>query len=201
MSEGIRTSRLQLGLILLISLTPLVFAWIAYSVPGVMGVKKTMNYGTLVVPPVPVGDIKLAPADNKRPGPALEAIKGRWVLIHTLPEGTCGDVCRGSLSSTAKIRLMMNKDLIRIKRLLVSITDYPKNLQSALSSNGGEVVFAQVDNAFMDRLSRVSDRAADAGVVYLMDPLGNLMMWYAPGFDPYGMHKDLQRLLKVSQIG
>jgi hypothetical protein len=34
-----------------------------------------------------------------------------------------------------------------------------------------------------------------------MDPLGNLMMQYDPGFDPYDVKKDLKKLLKISQIG
>ena len=35
----------------------------------------------------------------------------------------------------------------------------------------------------------------------LMDPQGNLVLYYPPGFDPYGLVKDLKHLLKVSQIG
>jgi hypothetical protein len=34
-----------------------------------------------------------------------------------------------------------------------------------------------------------------------MDPFANVMMWYPPDFDPYGVVRDLQRLLKISQIG
>jgi cytochrome oxidase Cu insertion factor (SCO1/SenC/PrrC family) len=37
--------------------------------------------------------------------------------------------------------------------------------------------------------------------VYIIDPLGNLMMYYPPGAEPGGMLKDLQKLLKYSQIG
>jgi hypothetical protein len=37
--------------------------------------------------------------------------------------------------------------------------------------------------------------------IYLVDPLGNLMMSYPGDADATGMKKDLQRLLKVSQIG
>jgi hypothetical protein len=37
--------------------------------------------------------------------------------------------------------------------------------------------------------------------VYLVDPLGNLMMYYLPDANPRGMIKDLHRLLKYSRIG
>ncbi|GAB6140988.1 hypothetical protein JCM14076_17170 [Methylosoma difficile] len=39
------------------------------------------------------------------------------------------------------------------------------------------------------------------GMLLLMDPLGNLMMQYESGFDPYKVKKDLMQLLRISQIG
>ncbi len=39
------------------------------------------------------------------------------------------------------------------------------------------------------------------GRIYVIDPLGNLMMFYPDDAVPTGMKKDLERLLKVSQIG
>ncbi|NBV74837.1 MAG: hypothetical protein EBR59_02325 [Methylococcaceae bacterium] len=35
----------------------------------------------------------------------------------------------------------------------------------------------------------------------IMDPLGNLMMRYAAGYDPYKVRNDLSKLLRISQIG
>jgi hypothetical protein len=44
--------------------------------------------------------------------------------------------------------------------------------------------------------------ALDApGRVYLIDPIGNLVLSYAPDADPSGMRKDLARLLRLSQVG
>jgi hypothetical protein len=37
--------------------------------------------------------------------------------------------------------------------------------------------------------------------VYLIDPLGNLMMSFAPGSKPKGMLTDLKRLLGLSHVG
>jgi hypothetical protein len=39
------------------------------------------------------------------------------------------------------------------------------------------------------------------GRVYLVDPIGNLVLSYAPDADPSGMRKDLARLLRLSQVG
>jgi hypothetical protein len=37
--------------------------------------------------------------------------------------------------------------------------------------------------------------------VYLIDPLGNVMMFYGPAAKPKGMLEDLKRLLRLSSIG
>ena len=36
--------------------------------------------------------------------------------------------------------------------------------------------------------------------VYLIDPLGNIMLFYAAGFDPNDLKKDLKRLLTWSKL-
>lgn len=198
MSERLKPDRLKLGLIVLISVAPLLVAWLAYSNARFIAGRDTMNYGNLVVPPVPVRDIE---AEWTDPGDLFDSIRGRWVLIHPLADGKCDEACSGSLISTAKIRLMMNKDLMRIARLLVSNRKISADLQGAASRHGGKVMFARLDNRFINRLISISGSDTGGGSVFLVDPLGNLMMWYPPGFDPYGMHKDLKRLLSVSQIG
>jgi hypothetical protein len=43
--------------------------------------------------------------------------------------------------------------------------------------------------------------AAEPPRVYLIDPLGNLMMSYAPGVKAKGMLEDMKRLLRLSSIG
>ena len=40
-----------------------------------------------------------------------------------------------------------------------------------------------------------------AARVYLVDPLGNLMLSYAPDANPKGMLDDLKRLLRLSHVG
>jgi len=57
---------------------------------------------------------------------------------------------------------------------------------------------AQCDEACRETLA-VGDFAA--GDVYLVDPLGNLMMHFPKQTGMQGMQEDLKRLLRVSRIG
>jgi hypothetical protein len=42
---------------------------------------------------------------------------------------------------------------------------------------------------------------AQAGGIYIVDPLGNLMLRYAPGAPDRALLDDLKRLLRLSHIG
>ena len=49
--------------------------------------------------------------------------------------------------------------------------------------------------------STASDFSAQiAGSSYLIDPIGNIMLFYSAGFDPNDLNKDLKRLLKWSKL-
>ena len=56
------------------------------------------------------------------------------------------------------------------------------------------------DEPLLDLLPNVSG-AVNAHRVYLIDPLGNLMMFYTPEAKPKGMLDDMKRLLRLSSIG
>ena len=51
-------------------------------------------------------------------------------------------------------------------------------------------------------LAREGEGRADVvNRIYLIDPIGNLVLSYQPDSDPSKMRRDLSRLLRVSQIG
>jgi hypothetical protein len=53
----------------------------------------------------------------------------------------------------------------------------------------------------VQKLKKIRNTDIPEGMLFLMDPFGNLMMQYEPGFDPYKVKKDLGKLLRISQIG
>jgi hypothetical protein len=56
-----------------------------------------------------------------------------------------------------------------------------------------------------DRLSELLDSKRPTGIApggyYLVDPLGNLVLYFSPETDPSDMVEDIKRLLKQSRIG
>ena len=144
--------------------------------PGTSG-----NYGTLLSPrPVAV--------------PAVAALKGRWVLVQ-FDGGACGEACERKLYLMRQARRAQGREMQRVERLwLVTDAVHPKaELVAAIEGT----VIAPAGAAAREFPSERSP----ADHVYLIDPLGNLMMRFPQNPDPMRVIKDLQRLLRASQFG
>ena len=70
-----------------------------------------------------------------------------------------------------------------------------------LAEHPGLWVARTADAAWTGALPPARAGAATDAYVYLIDPLGNLVLRYDETFNPKGMLKDLGRLLKYSRIG
>jgi cytochrome oxidase Cu insertion factor (SCO1/SenC/PrrC family) len=170
-------ARTKLLLIFLACAAPFAFAWAAWYfgwAPGAAG-----NYGELVEP-------------RGVSGAPLPALRGKWVMV-MFDTAACDSYCEKKLYYMRQVRRAQGKEQGRVERLWV-ITDGGKPRAKLLTAIEGTHV------------SRGSP--APAGFpgeprdhVYLVDPLGNLMMRFPRDPDPSKMLKDLQRLLKYSRIG
>jgi len=94
------------------------------------------------------------------------------------------------------------------QQLLVSDTNIGRELignilgqENAQISLDSDLIRLVPKQTIIDRLNQATNNGLADGMLFLIDPLGNVMMWYGPGFDPYKVKSDLLHLLKISQIG
>lgn len=196
----LRRNRLVIVTIALICIVPFAIAWYLATNPELVQDRKKGNYGHLITPARPFSYEDF----SARPVTAVEnlpEIKGRWVLIQIAPDGGCGAVCRDTVHKTGQLRLMLNKELTRVRRLLLVPGGEPRPDIQAITAADQTLLAAGLSEDVRKRLTEAVGTDLADGLVILMDPFANVMMWYAPGFDPYGALRDLQRLLRVSQIG
>ena len=96
---------------------------------------------------------------------------------------------------------MMGKDIARIRRVAaISV----KSTEPALSGEWHEdarLLKIQTTPQMQQKLANIFHGSLSEGAMLIMDPLGNLMMKYSAGFDPYQVKNDLSKLLRISQIG
>ena len=176
--EPVKRGRVKLALIGAFFFLPVVagtLAWWLDLVPGSAG-----NYGTLLTP---------------RPLAPLAALKGKWVLVQ-FDRGACDAWCERKLYIMRQARRAQGREMQRVERLwLVTDTERPRaELLTAIEGTRIAPADAALAGTFPAERS-VADH------IYLVDPLGNLMMRFPRDPDPSRLIKDLQRLLKVSQFG
>lgn len=215
-----------LVLIILISLAPVVFALLAYYVPA-LGLRPdgSNNYGTLVNPqrPVPAqGQWALQELDGKPL--ELADFHGQWVLL-TADASACPESCVRKLFILRNSHASQGKDVTRMARVWFVMDDGPIDPQILDAYRGTHIVRA--DPQDLDRFlttltvpagaasaaATESDTDTEAGSsgasaderlkqpMWVIDPLGNLMMEFPPQADPHQVRDDLRKLLRNSRIG
>jgi cytochrome oxidase Cu insertion factor (SCO1/SenC/PrrC family) len=180
---------------------PLIIAFALYY--GVEGWRPSgqTNHGELVQPPQPLPEIDLA-SGNALPL-AASVFKGKWTLVY-VGAGECDARCREALTLMRQTRLALNDDLPRVQRVFLVTqaccdtpylqTEHEGLLVGLLEGEGG----AQFREVFQAAVPEPIDQA---GRIYIVDPLGNLMMSYPRNSEPKGLLIDMKKLLKLSHIG
>ena len=185
-----RKKLISLWLIIAVAVAPVAASYLAYYFwqPG-----RTVNYGELLEAG-PLPDPKLALADGTPF--RLSQLRGKWVLV-TVDSGRCDANCDGKLLYMRQLRLTQGKDRERVERVWLISDEVAPRAEVVAQYQGTWLVRAAgpgLPGLFPAR-GPVSDH------IYVMDPLGNLMMRYPRDPDPRRMIKDLTRLLKASQVG
>lgn len=184
-----RKSNLTLWLILAVCIAPIFAATIVqrYFPP-----ESRMNYGDLVEP-VPLTDRPLQTLDGKPF--AMSSLRGKWLMIHA-DSGACLPACVEKLWKIRQLRLTQGNDMERIERIWL-ITDQAP-IDPTLQKEFAGTLMLRASAEFVRQLPAKSTPNAH---IWLADPLGNVMLRYPEDADPNRIKKDLNRLLKVSQIG
>jgi hypothetical protein len=195
-----KRNRQVVVLIFLLCLVPFSIAWYLAKNPQWIQDRDKTNYGHLIHPPVPLdyADLLAIPLSAAEHMPEA---KGHWVMLQVASTHVCGRPCRDTAFKTGQLRLLLNKELTRVRRLL--LVPGPADVSSLreLMEADPTLLIAELSEPMERKLREALGRPPTEGSVLLLDPFANLMMWYEPGFDPYGALRDQRKLLRVSQIG
>lgn len=154
--------------------------------------QSTANYGELLLPPALVTEVALARDDGKLF--RFSELRGKWVLIAS-DSGACPEACLAKLTLMRQVRLALGRNALRVDRVFVA--DDIRALDRAALAPFPGMVITSIPPGMVLPAQPVNDRA----YIYLVDPNGNVMMRFPAASDPRRMLKDLERLLKASQIG
>lgn len=189
--------RLMLLFIIACFMVPLVAAWwlVGHWTPAGTG-----QHGELLDPARPLPVLRFTPLDEG--GLDGMALRGRWGLVYVGSAAACDASCRTALYDLRQVRLALGKDIGRVKTVLL-FDDVPAaELRQWLATEHAAMVVGVADFAARTELTGAFPTPGATGEwIYLLDPLGNLLMRYPAGGEPRGMLEDLRRLLRLSKIG
>jgi hypothetical protein len=128
-------------------------------------------------------------------------LKGKWTLLY-LGAGGCSAGCRTDLYNTRQVRAALGADRERVRR--VFLAEGACCDLAWLHAQQPDLITVQASAAaapLTTILEHAGHTPAAADRVYLIDPLGNLMMCYGVDARPKGMLEDLKKLLRLSHVG
>jgi hypothetical protein len=189
-----RRGRLIMLALLLVCAAPVIASYLTYYVIRPEG---RTNYGTLVNPLRDVSQLSGQALDGTQAG--IAQFRGKWLLL-TGSDAVCEANCEHRLYLMRQLRLTTGKDRDRVERVWI----VPPGTQPGaelLREHEGLKVIRSADDAL-----QAAGFAAEAGArpqdhVWIVDPLGNLVLRYPASPDPNKMKKDLHKLLRASRIG
>jgi hypothetical protein len=188
-ARNLRTLAVLAGLFLL----PLAGSFFAYYATGWRPVGH-VNHGTLITPPRPLPAVLLVGAEETR----AAAFRGLWSLVY-VGDGACDDDCRATLYFMRQTRLGLGNDMTRVARVFVVTSNCCEREALARTEPGLTLVDATPGSAA--QLAAQFPADGRAHTLFVVDPLGNLMMSYDARSNPHGLLEDLKKLLRLSHIG
>ncbi|MGZ8186106.1 MAG: hypothetical protein ACXWTL_06650 [Methylobacter sp.] len=198
MDKQQKKNRILILVIFSMSIIPFLIAWGLKQNPEIL--KGRTNNGQLITPPVPTERNDLTGFDQFSADNMTE-LSGHWLIVNVIPTSDCNERCLAAIYKTKQLQLMMSKDLTRTRRIAIIFKDVAPEIASRWWQEDRFLLKVKPNDALVKKITEIRQGAVPDGMLFLMDPLGNLMMQYEPGFDPYKVKSDLTHLLRISQIG
>ena len=190
-----RAALIGLGLIFL---GPLVLAWTLYGA-GIWRPTGQVNHGVLLDPPATVPEVSLELVSGGRTDE--EFLRRRWTMLYLTRNG-CDPACLDTLANMRQVRLSLGRYADRIERVLLVDGPAPQaSVAELLESEHPGLLIPMASGDNSRELVGMLVEAGAAGSIYVIDPLGNLLLSYASDVEAADLKEDLKRLLRLSRIG
>ena len=154
------------------------------------------NFGTLIEPQRPLPDVTAATLEGKPVN--LRSLKGQWLFI-SVAGAACDEACAKRLYLQRQLRESLGKEKDRLD--WVWLINDGQAVPQALLPGLKEATVLRVPAADLAAWLVAQDGAALGDHLYVVDPMGNLMMRFPAGLDTETAPKakrDLDRLMRAS---
>ncbi len=187
--------RWKLFAVIAICAAPVIASYLTYYVIKPTG---RTNYGDFIESALHSIPSELATTSlDGKPMP-LKDLEGKWIMLQ-VDSGNCAELCRTKLYDMRQLRLTQGRERDRIERVWLITDDAP--LDTVLMREYDGTRMLRTNAAAAAKWLPAATGATDADHLYLIDPLGRLMMRFPKNANPNKIKKDLGRVLAASSIG
>ncbi|HAU42259.1 MAG TPA: hypothetical protein DCW50_09450 [Gammaproteobacteria bacterium] len=197
LSNSVRNrKRLTLIALMALFLSPVLAAWLW--TPDTF-----RNRGELIDPPQPLVNVPMISPDGSDVD--LTNLFGRWTYVFFVEAG-CDESCKQLADAVERVRLSQGKNEKRVRLMVITLSPDALSSVDEIRLIMPKTIVLGVNAAEKEQLlpqfmSSGEASALQSGSVFLVDPMGNLMMSYPAKADPTDLRKDISRLLRASRIG
>ena len=163
-----------------------------------LGPKATVNYGTMIDPPVDLGSLELEL--NYQPL-NIDSMERKWMIIHFL-DNQCNEDCLEAFYFSRQINTAIGREKDRVKRFYVASSKTQEKVKKLFQSETNLIAISAKN------LNLLRQKMTEAGInpfiqpgFLLADPLGNIILSYQGDIDPKKILSDIKKLLRASKIG
>ena len=178
-------TRLYLLLIILSFAGPLILATFMYKYSDLIPVPEPKSNGNLITPVITISqeDDFANILKNKK-----------WTFMYVYEDETCDLLCEATLYMMQQVRESVGRERSRIKNILVVNDRFNNDGNHKIIKKYNKIKLLEVLNVnFFKKLKK--------NHLYIIDPLGNIFIYYDKDFSAKGLKKDIKKILKISRIG
>jgi len=211
-------NKAKLTFLLLIAALPISSATWYFSTHEYKGLIATRNKGELVTPVIDVTTLDLRNGAGEPAYTPFEQLvegidpedyePGPWQLLY-LGAPECDDTCVERLYFLRQLHVRLGREFDRVQRVYVQASDAAGPLPAATAAFIAEqqpdmrVVYAKASE-LREKLRATAASGADPlaqHYIYVVDPVGNVMLYFTPDNTPEEILSDLDTLLDNSSLG
>ncbi len=156
----------------------------------------TGNHGELINPVVQVDQLKLL----DEAGLVKQLDDTKWLMIY-IADKDCDAVCVKSLYNMRQINIALGKNAHRFQHMIIHMENMSLEFKQLISTEHPNAQHAYGSKEMIYQALFPNQTNPQLNDIFIMDPLGNIMMRFARDVSPKLILKDLNRLLKISRIG
>jgi len=129
-----------------------------------------------------------------------DALTPKW-RIYTFVDSNCDADCQQKLFNMRQINVALGKNRQRLQHVIVHLTSPDSDFAQLIESEHQQAIKLFAKDESIKALANNPAENTNQQTIYLVDPLGNIMMKFSADLTAKLILKDINKLLKISRIG